>query len=226
MEELDRYYTVPLREFLKKYKKNTGYYEIPLKIFVFNERATKTQAEYQMKNLLNRAIREKFVIFTWFNYNYSKIIIKELKFMKKSFYIEFPYMEREKYFPFLVKAQNIISCNGIIVLAVNNIHSCLKSVFIIECVDNEEDRVKELIREYNLISRADKGFEEIIKEQGFRMWNTICFPINCTNNELESMFNSMFLLASNEELEKRGFDLDKNLKRKQVFISYSHKDKK
>lgn len=225
MDELDRYYTVPLREFLEKYKKGNGYYEIPLKIFVFKNKATQTQAEYQMENLLKKAKRENIEILPYFNYNYSKIIIKELKFMRKSFYVEFSYMKREKYFSLLLKLQENIKENGIILLAVNNIQNYLKSVFIIECVDGEEEIVKELLKEYDLKSRSDRGLREIIKEIADRKWNIRSIPINCKKDELEFIFNSMFFWNSDEELKMKGFKLEGELKRKQVFISYSHKDK-
>lgn len=159
MDELTKYYTLPLAEFLKNYRTKKGEYEIPLKIFVFRERATEIQAKYQVINLLEKAKNEKIEIFACFDYNYSKIIIKELRYMRKSFYVEFPYMEREEYFPFLMELQEIISGNGMIVLAVSNIHEHLKSAFIIECVDNEEVKVKKLLEGFNLTSRVDRGLE-------------------------------------------------------------------
>lgn len=224
MDELTKYYTLPLVEFLKNYRTKKGEFEIPLKIFVFRERATEIQAKYQIINLLEKAKNEKFEIFAYFDYNYSKIIIKELSYMRKSFYVEFPYMKREKYFPFLLKLEELISLDGMICLAVNNVPGYLKSAFIIECVDNEEDKVKKLLEEFNLTSRVDRGLEEVIRELKYKMWNIKGLP-PYGKDELREAYRSMFFFSSNEELEKKGYKLEVELKRKQVFISYSHKDK-
>ena len=56
------------------------------------------------------------------------------------------------------------------------------------------------------------------------MWNIKGLP-PYGKDELREAYRSMFFFSSNEELEKKGYKLEVELKRKQVFISYSHKDK-
>lgn len=63
-----------------------------------------------------------------------------------------------------------------------------------------------------------------MRELYFRKWTVATIPL-CEKDELNYTYNSMFFFPSNKELEKKGYKLDVELKRKQVFISYSHKDK-
>lgn len=226
MDELTKYYTLPIKEFLDRYKIRDGYYEIPIDIFVFKNNALPEQMKYQIENLIDRSIDERFAVFVATNYNYSKIIVKELSSMRRCFYVEFPYMEREKYEDLFVKLQKVLG-DGMLALAVNNIPNFSEAVFIIECESEGEFQViGNLIKEFGLRNRVDRGWDEIIEELNTRKWNTITLPIDYNEEETRLVFRHIFTLPSNKELKEKGYKIDITKKRKQVFISYSHNDKK
>lgn len=225
MDEIVRYFLVPLTEFIKKYKIRDGYYEIPIEIFIKQGSLNRTQAKYEIENLLYKAKLQDFEIYVFLNYNYSKIIIKEKRIMRKSFYIEFPYMKREKYHQLLIELQNIISEEGMIAVAISNIANHPESAFIVECVNGEEVEVETLLKKYELESRVDRGFDEVISELNYNKWLIATIPIEFRDEELIDIFESMFEYPSDLKLEKIGVKLGNSKKRRQVFISYSHKDK-
>lgn len=226
MDELSKYYTVQLKDFLYKYKVREGYYEVPIEIFAFRKSVTLEQMKYQIENLMGRAFEQKFEVFVSTSYNYSKIIIREIKRMRKCFYVEFPYMEREKYEDLFVKLQKVLS-EGMLAIAVNNIPNYAESVFIVECEDeNESEIIKNLIKEFGLNNRVDRGWDEIIIELYARKWTAMTIPIDFKEDEIRLIFRNLFSLPSNKELKEKGYKFDVIKKRKQVFISYSHNDKK
>lgn len=226
MSELVRYYTIPLVEFLKEYKVRNGVYEIPMETFCIKDKSRITQIKYQLDNIIKKSSLEKIDVIVNFNYNNSKFTIKEITDMRRSFYLEFPYMDREDYIEFLKKVNNIIWTEGLVSLVVSNIPNYCESAFIIECTNEDKiDKIKKLIEEYKLTVRYDKGNREIMLEIGERKWNSIYFPAGCDDDMIEMLFFGSFHFISNKELQKKGYNLNKIRKRKQVFISYSHKDK-
>lgn len=226
MDELTRYYSIELKKFLDKYKIKDGYYEIPIKIFVFRDNATPEQMKYQIENLRDRAREQNVEVFVATNYNYSKIIVKELEGMRKCFYVEFPYMERERYEDLFVKLQEVLT-EGMLVIAVNNIPNYSEAAFIIECeCDTEYKEIEVLIKKFGLRNRVDRGWDEIIGELHTRKWTVATITSDFEEEELRELFREMFFLQSNRELKDSGYKIDLNKKRKQVFISYSHNDKK
>lgn len=225
MDELKRYYDSELKDFLLSYKIKDGYYEIPMNIFVFKECATLTQMKYQIQNIRDKAIEEKIDIFIAANYNYSKIIIKELKKIRKCVYVDFPYMEREIYEELFVKFQKILS-DGMLAIVVNNIPNYGEAAFICECEsDIEFQEIKKLIRDFNLENRVDRGWDEVVAELYTKKWSVSVIPIDFDEEETRKLFRSLFFFPSNKELREKGYKIDCNKKRKQVFISYSHNDK-
>lgn len=225
MDELTRFYTIPIVEFIKKYSIKDGYYEIPFKIFGNKDTVNQTQAKYIIENLLYKAKEQKFEVFAFSDYNYSKIIVKERRVMRKSFYIEFPYMRREEYHKLLIEFQKTVFETGMIAVAVSNIANHPESAFIIECMDGEEYKIKELINEYGLESRVDRGFDEVVSELNYNKWIVMTIPIDFTTDEIINCFESMFEFPSDLKLEEMGINIECSKRRKQVFISYSHKDK-
>lgn len=225
MDEITKYYTIELKDFFENYKIYEGYYEIPFEVFSKEKKATPIQAKYQIDNIIKKSMEQKNAINPYFNYNYSKIIIKEIIGMRKSYYVEFPYMEREKYVDFLYDINNCLSRNSLFTVIINNLPNYGESAFIIECVDSEEDKVKDLINEYKLEYRYDRGLKEVLIEVGNKMWDVCTVPVGMDKRQLEEYFMSLFIFPSNEMLIKRGYKLRDYKKRNQIFISYSHKNK-
>lgn len=204
MSELIRYYTVSLVEFVKVYKVDDREYEIPISTFGIRDKSRLTQIKYQLDNIIKKSILEKFDVIVNFNYNNSKFIIKELTGMRRSFYLEFPYMEREDYVEFLKKANNIIGTEGLVSLAVSNIPNYSESAFIIEIINEDKiGKIKELIEKYKLTVRYDRGLKEIMLEMGERKWNLTNIPAVCDDYMIEMLFFDSFQFVSNRELQKR-----------------------
>ena len=204
MSELVRYYTVSLVEFVKVYKVDDREYEIPISTFGIKDKSRLTQIKYQLDNIIKKSILEKFDVIVNFNYNNSKFTIKELTSMGRSFYLEFPYMEREDYVEFLKKANNIIGTEGLVSLIVSNIPNYSESAFIIEITNEDKiGKIKELIEKYNLTVRYDRGLKEIMLEMGERKWHLTNIPAVCDDYMIEMLFLIHFNLYQIENYKRR-----------------------
>ena len=114
--------------------------------------------------------------------------------MRRSFYLEFPYMEREEYVDFLKEVNNIIGKEDLVYLAISNIPNHVESAFIIEIInENKADKVKKLIEQYKLNIRDDRGLREIILEIRDRNWNLKNIPMRCDEFLIEQLFFDSFI---------------------------------
>ena len=109
------------------------------------------------------------------------------------------------------------------ILAVSNIPYFLKCKLIIECIDGEENTIKNIIQKERLECDFSKGLEEINKDVSNRMWNILVLS-PMPKEELHIYIKSQFVFPSIDDLQSKGYDWENEAKRKQIFISYSHKN--
>ncbi len=219
------YFRVSFRDFLKQKAKGRQVFSVTFAELGITEHRTAAEMLLILPGFLARAKLAHIDLLGFLCYHDKKylFVVKEWDTMRKAFCIDIPYGSREKYKRMIADINHAVSENGTVILAVSNIPYFLKCKLIIECVDGEENVIKKLIEKEHLSCDYSKGLEEISRDIANRIWNIITLS-KMPEKELDTCINAMFTFPSIENLEAKGYHWDNEAKRKQIFISYSHRN--
>lgn len=157
------------------------------------------------------------------DYDNRKICIFEAgNNMKYKYTVKIPYGNRSEYFSFIEKIDSVLSEDGLLSLYVDNNPYNLKSYLIIES-DDQAQEIEQVINEFKVEMDFEKGFIELLKETAERKWNFFLIPKNLPN--LSRVCDGYYFFPEIKFLESNGYHEEISVKRKNVFISYSSRDK-
>lgn len=155
-------------------------------------------------------------------YNTDIIIIYKENNMEGKFAIEIPYDRRSEYIDIIRQINDMVSCDGLVALAVNNTPYNLKSCLIVED-DKQPEKIAAFIQQNNLRINQEKGLREFLVEAGNRMWSMQNIFPGADNAMIKMQMDMLYNFKEKSELEQVGYIFEESRKAK-VFISYSHKD--
>lgn len=218
---LELYWEDILR-FTKQYQSSRGY-RIPVSVFFEkNFDITALRVEFVILGLQQRYKEENLEFSVLLEYNREYILVR--KIMDKKLFLEFSYLKRDDFIESCYLINELVSENGFVQLAVNNIPGMQNAALYVECTSEEYEKVAEVVKQVDFAIRTDKGAEELMIEAGNRLVNLIGFFPKMPRVLFENAFNSLFFYTSQKDLEKKGYIFETKLKPR-VFISYSHRDK-
>lgn len=151
--------------------------------------------------------------------NMVAIIFKEVS-MTHKFTIEIPYGTRSKYIPFIEEVNELIEREGVVQLYISNNPYRLESFLVVE-TNKHGDEMKTLIQSHGMKVDISRGMEEFNLELMERRWDTISIAFGIPNGVETAM--GMYHFVEEDDLTAKGYG-KVSLKRKKVFISYSHND--
>ena len=219
------YFQLPFREFLKEKAQNRIIFPVTFEELGITEQRSAAEMLFIINGFMARAKQENIDLLVFLCYYYKKYIFitKEFSNMKKVFCIDIPYGHWNQYESMIAEVNNAVSKNGTVILAVSNIPYFLKCKLIIECVDGEEDIIKQIIHNNDLNFDFSKGLEEIHEDIANRMWNILVLS-QMPSEQIHNTIQPLFYFSHIDDLKLQGYDWENEAKRKQIFISYSHKN--
>ncbi len=158
------------------------------------------------------------------DYVSSCFVIYEVLKMKRIITIAIPYASRSDYFPAIYKINKLVSNDGCAIMAVDNNFYDLQSLLYIE-TSSDFQEINKIVSKYNLKFDTSVGLEEIISDIGGRKYNTFSLSPCMPQELLFKALSSLYLFPEKKQLEELGYSFNRK-KKKKVFISYTHKDKK
>lgn len=138
------------------------------------------------------------------------------------FTLEIPYAQRDMYFDFIIKFNNLIPRDGYCTIFYSNIPYNLKIYLVAETSENF-DELNTIIQDSKLVNTTDKDVEEFLLEMSDRKWDSFALPSN-NDERIRIFFETAFAFTTDSVLKEQGYNLDINHVRKKLFISYTHKD--
>jgi len=158
-------------------------------------------------------------------YNSENFIVTGSGSMKYKIAVKIPYESRSKCFPVIYEINECVGVEGFVVLAVNNLPYSLESFLIIETETAESlKQVKGIVSVNGLALEAGIDLNIVTEAMGARQYNLVSFVPNEAFDFIKMKCESLYCFPEKEEFEFKGYGF-RELKKKKVFISYSHKDK-
>ena len=162
------------------------------------------------------------------NYSDRAVILKRsTNTMNAKWTIEIPYGNRSYYIDLLYRLNRAISLDGAVTLFVSNNPYDLCSYICLEDVPENLDKINEIITKSKVKTVAEKGIDEFFNDiKTGRRFNVKYIPANIDKRHIELIFKNAFWFSEKSTLNRLGYDYSANSKRKKLFVSYSHDDKK
>ncbi|MDQ0362477.1 hypothetical protein [Breznakia pachnodae] len=134
------------------------------------------------------------------NYSNSEIIIVKEDTLRKSYYFEIPYGKHDEWCEYCFEINKIIRDDGSVLLYVSNNPYVLESYMVIECMNGEEEELKEYCKQHEIELKYDRGNEEFMSELKNRMWNSMSFTLIAKFEDFKSLFEAMFKFLPESKL--------------------------
>lgn len=159
-----------------------------------------------------------------FSYTNDEMLLIEVCEMKKKLTVEILYSDYDKYITAVYNINNSVDRDGLVSLFVCNIPFYLKVYLVIECKDHEMVEIRKIIELNKLIVIQEKGYEELMQEASERKYNFYSFVTTMNFELFEMIYRNCFMFSSKDALIQKGYNVDSDIKRNKLFVSYAWKD--
>ncbi len=202
--------------------KSSRFFYVPFAMIQFTELREITWIAWHIKETFENSVDWSFQICY---YKTSIVFINGGQKMQSKLTVEIPYGTRSRYLDVICKINELVSDDGACVLFVNNSPYCLEAYLVIETSGNFPE-IQECADKHNLKIVTDKGLEELLKEQAFfRKYDSVSLPHLNNRRLVSSIIKKRFMFSEEEAIKSKGYNNTEHIRRKKLFISYSHSDK-
>lgn len=155
-------------------------------------------------------------------YTVEKVVFfKEDNRMTSKFTVEIPYACRNDYIDVVKQINMLVDKNGVVMMFISNLPYSLSSFLVIETNTNA-DEIDKIIKMSMLTKISNRGLSEFTLELAERKWDAVAL----TNDmAIDMAFKYGFHFTEKAVLEQKGYSFTSPLLRKEIFVSYCHKDK-
>ena len=162
------------------------------------------------------------------NYSDRAVILKRsTNTMNAKWTIEIPYGKRNYYIELIYRLNRAVTLDGAVTLFVSNNPYDLCAYICLEDVPENSDKINEIITKSKVKIVSEKGIDEFFNDiRTGRRFNVKYIPANIDKRHIELIFKNTFLFSEESALKELGYNSSVNYKRKKLFVSYSHANKK
>lgn len=162
------------------------------------------------------------------NYSDKAVFIKRsINTMNVKWTIEIPHGERSQYTELLYSLNQAVTSDGCVALFVSNNPYDLCSYVCLEDIPENSDKINAILKNSNVKAINEKGIDEFFNDiKNGRRFNVRYIPEGVSMKYIKLIFKNAFCFLEKDVLKKFGYDNSANSKRKKLFISYCHANKK
>lgn len=162
------------------------------------------------------------------NYCDKAVFIKRsTSTMNSKWTIEIPYGKRNKYIDLVYKLNLAVTPEGAVTLFVSNNPYDLCAYICLEDISKNTHQINDILKKSKAETITEKGVDEFFNDiRKGRKFNVKYIPADISRESIELIFKNSFWFSEINKLKEKGYDSSVNTKRKKLFISYCHANKK